>query len=178
MAELENKRHEQFAANIAKGMAVQDAYVKAGFKPNQPRASVLSRTAEIKARVRELIGHKPPEALPLVPTCEDPQTMAELGYSKAWFANAYQRIASQAEEVGQLNVANTSLGKIQAMYEAERVETAGTPAIHGGGNRLDINALGTILDKVAGLIELSKGDKPRVLTHSDHKAHRATESHE
>jgi hypothetical protein len=60
MPGLRNPRYERFAQGIAKGKSQHDAYIYAGYAPNQKakdvrsNAGVLARKPEIAARVAEL----------------------------------------------------------------------------------------------------------------------------
>lgn len=54
MPVLENPRYERFAQDIAKGMSQIDAYVNAGYKPNDGHAARLAGHGRIVARVAEL----------------------------------------------------------------------------------------------------------------------------
>lgn len=61
MAVLVNPRYERFAQGIAKGKSQHDAYVYAGFAPNQKpkdvrsNAGSLARRPEVAARIKELL---------------------------------------------------------------------------------------------------------------------------
>jgi uncharacterized protein DUF5681 len=54
MPELTNKRHEQFAKEVARGKSASQAYIAAGYQPCRQNASRLSSHDDIKARVTEL----------------------------------------------------------------------------------------------------------------------------
>lgn len=56
MAALKNAKHEAFAQGLAKGLSADEAYAKAGFKPNRGNASRLKANESIAARVDELVG--------------------------------------------------------------------------------------------------------------------------
>lgn len=51
---LSNPRHEAFAQGLAKGLTADEAYKKAGFKPNRGNASTLKTNQNILDRVSEL----------------------------------------------------------------------------------------------------------------------------
>lgn len=55
MAALKNHKHERFAQDLAKGMSQIDAYVNAGYKPNDGHAARLAGDGRIKDRVAEII---------------------------------------------------------------------------------------------------------------------------
>lgn len=54
MPALSNHRHERFAQYLAKGMTGDEAYQRAGYKPNRNNASRLRANESIQARVAEL----------------------------------------------------------------------------------------------------------------------------
>jgi hypothetical protein len=58
MPALRNQRHEIFSQNLAKGMTGDQAYIRAGYKPNQHNASRLKTNETITARVLELQAKK------------------------------------------------------------------------------------------------------------------------
>jgi hypothetical protein len=54
MPALENPRHERFAQELAKGKTATEAYVEAGFRPNDGNAARLKGNDRIAARVAEI----------------------------------------------------------------------------------------------------------------------------
>jgi len=54
MGVLANTKHELFAQALAKGKTQIDAYVAAGYKPNESHAARLVRNGKVQARVAEL----------------------------------------------------------------------------------------------------------------------------
>jgi hypothetical protein len=54
MPSLDNPRYERFAQDIAKGMPQLEAYVNAGYKPNDGHAARLAGDGRIVARVAEI----------------------------------------------------------------------------------------------------------------------------
>ena len=54
MPELANKRHEQFARNLASGNSASQSYINAGYQPCRQNASRLSSNDDIKQRVIEI----------------------------------------------------------------------------------------------------------------------------
>lgn len=54
MPVLKNARHEAFAQGLAKGLTADEAYQKAGFKPNRGNAATLKAKQSILDRVTEL----------------------------------------------------------------------------------------------------------------------------
>ncbi|MBA8799167.1 phage terminase small subunit [Agrobacterium sp. RC10-4-1] len=55
MPVLKNARHETFAQGLAKGLTADEAYQKAGFKPDRGNASRLQQNDSIRQRVSELL---------------------------------------------------------------------------------------------------------------------------
>jgi phage terminase small subunit len=58
MPALLNARREQFAQNIARGMAIYKAYEMAGFQPSRSNASRTAQAKDITGRVREILDEK------------------------------------------------------------------------------------------------------------------------
>ncbi|UXT27223.1 hypothetical protein [Agrobacterium tumefaciens] len=56
MPVLKNARHETFAQGLAKGQTADEAYQKAGFKPNRGNAATLKANQSILDRVSEIQG--------------------------------------------------------------------------------------------------------------------------
>jgi phage terminase small subunit len=56
VAPLENRRHEAFARELAAGKPASEAYVQAGYKPDDGNACRLTGNDKIKQRVAELQG--------------------------------------------------------------------------------------------------------------------------
>jgi hypothetical protein len=54
MPSLDNPRHERFAQELAKGKSQLDAYVEAGYKPDDGAASRLSGNVRVQHRVAEI----------------------------------------------------------------------------------------------------------------------------
>lgn len=54
MPVLKNARHERFAQGLAKGQTASEAYVVAGYKPDDGHASRLAGNGKVKSRVAEL----------------------------------------------------------------------------------------------------------------------------
>lgn len=181
MAKLANAGHEKFAQNIAKGMKQEDAFEDAGYTRNNGHASRLKGRPEVKARIAELQAERRAQVPAVassdpVPMCENPTTLAEMGIDKRWIANAYRAIYDDAKSLGQLNVANTSLAALDKMREKEDA-ALGRKDEDAPPNKIDINALGTVLDKVAGVIAASKApDQSASLSVPDQKALRAADA--
>lgn len=54
MPALPNARHERFAQGVAAGLTADEAYVKAGYKPNRGNASRMKSDESILARIDEI----------------------------------------------------------------------------------------------------------------------------
>lgn len=54
MPALSNPKHERFAQLLFKGETADKAYSEAGYRPDPPNASRLTRNDKVQARVREL----------------------------------------------------------------------------------------------------------------------------
>ena len=54
MPALSNQRQETFSQNLTKGMTGDEAYIKAGYKPNRHNESRLKTNETIKNRVAEI----------------------------------------------------------------------------------------------------------------------------
>jgi hypothetical protein len=55
MAVLPNAKHERFAQELAKGASQREAYVTAGYKPDDGAASRLSSNVKVQGRVTDLL---------------------------------------------------------------------------------------------------------------------------
>ena len=58
MSVLKNARHELFAQCVTNGMLLDDAYEKAGFKPNQRNSSRLRKLTSVDERIAELLNER------------------------------------------------------------------------------------------------------------------------
>lgn len=56
MPALTNAKHEFFAQALAKGKSQAEAYEFAGYKPDEPNASRLTRNDKVQARVAEILN--------------------------------------------------------------------------------------------------------------------------
>ena len=54
MPALINPKHERFAIELSQGVSATEAYVIAGYKPNQPNAARLISNDMVRARVAEI----------------------------------------------------------------------------------------------------------------------------
>ena len=56
MPELKNTKHELFAQALAKGKTQIEAYVEAGYQPNDGNAAKTANRDDVQARVKEITG--------------------------------------------------------------------------------------------------------------------------
>lgn len=56
MPVLKNAKHERFAQELAKGKTATEAYVLAGYKPNDGNAATLKGNQRISDRISELLS--------------------------------------------------------------------------------------------------------------------------
>ena len=54
MPALTNPKHERFAVEVSQGVSATEAYVIAGYKPNQPSAARLLSNVMVKDRIAEI----------------------------------------------------------------------------------------------------------------------------
>ncbi|MHA6262482.1 terminase small subunit [Arenibacterium sp. CAU 1754] len=176
MARLGNAKHEQFARFIAEGTHArqEDAYVACGYKPANAKshASHLIKRPEVRARIEELQGKA------LAPVIGDGTELAEAcpWLTVTWFAAQYDLIRQKAMAAGDMKTASATVKNVQSLIDLETrlaTEKAAKPAPVG---RIDVNALGGILDKVAAMIDVSKSPDQSGATSPAMKAHRAAEN--
>lgn len=55
MPALQNPKHERFAQELAKGKSASEAYVLAGYKPNDGNAATLKGNQRVLDRVAEIV---------------------------------------------------------------------------------------------------------------------------
>jgi hypothetical protein len=156
MAKLGNERHEKFAQNLAKGMGQAAAYEAAGFKSNAGGASRLARSRPVVERVAELRKASLPALKAPVATTDTPVTLDEMGFTRQWIAQQYYSIYSQSREIGSLNDANKALASLERMRSAEEGEVGVDAAKVHPDSRIDINALGAVMDKFANVLAIAK----------------------
>lgn len=82
---LKNERHEAFAHGLAKGMTQIEAYVAAGYKPDDGAAARLSGNVRISERVAELLA----------------RAARRTEISVASVTETLLRIAKKGEEIGE-----------------------------------------------------------------------------
>lgn len=163
MPRLSNKKHEAFAKLIAGGEGQTDAYELVYARREKSHASRLANDGRVKERVRELRGlgeaaqvQLPAAPVPVdnLPTDREP-TLAELGYNRRWFADSYRALYERAVALDKSADAVRALSSIYKMYESD-VEKEAAEADSRPAQRIDIDALGGILGKVADIVAASK----------------------
>lgn len=168
MARLGNAKHEQFAQLVASGTPQGQAYVQAGYKASAPHASHLAKRPDVAKRIAEL------QAKSLAPVIGD-QVSIEDEFSVGWIQMQYELICTKAREQGDMKTANAAIKNVESLiqFENKRLERdADKPT---GAGRIDINTLGNVLDRVAGVIAASKA--PEATTaYVEMKALRAAEN--
>lgn len=150
MARLGNARHEQFAQAIANGThpTQEQAYVACGYKAANAKshASHLIKRPEVRARIEELQGKALAPVIGGQPSIED-------YFSVGWIQQQYALICKKALEQSDYKTANAAIKNVESLiaFENKRLEqNAAKPASAG---RIDVNVLGGILDKVAGVVK-------------------------
>lgn len=187
MSELANPRFEAFARCRSSGMNASASYVRAYGRENPSQGAKMAKDPRILTRVAEIRGLPfPPVGLPDLPSPEPsrsvpkvpdmpilpppvapmpvlvpdanaaPNTLESLGYSKRYFAEAHRAILDRAIAMDRYSDASKALSKLQNMWDNEQVCSEQSDA--SPKSRIDIDALGDILDKVSQLVAISKGD--------------------
>jgi hypothetical protein len=165
---LPNPKHEEYARLLSKGVKQGEAYVQAGYTKNAGAASHLAK--KCAARVQYLHERNSPSAIAL----PGDTTLAEMGITEEWIVAQYQNIYEKALEVGQLAPANTAVQNIDRLRKsAEQEQESGDKVPE---NRIDINAIGHVLDKVTDLLNAAKTPpEPKILPMPMRKAIRRTD---
>lgn len=157
MAILENAKHEAFARALSKGMSQKKAYVHAGYSANDSAASRLASSPDVQARVGELkeeVHQKINKAL-AEPNEENFQSLADMGLTMEWCANAFKNIYETALDQGQLAPANTAVSNIQKLIE---INGAGTGETEDNPESLiKVSEVTDMLDSLKGVIDAAKG---------------------
>lgn len=123
MPALANRKHEAFAAFLARGDVTQvQAYVMAGFKKQAASASKLAKSPPIVERVKELtemFSEDSPHAL-LNPMDDNIGTLKELGVTVEWIAKSYKDVYKKSLENNQFAPANSALASLHKILETEQ----------------------------------------------------------
>lgn len=157
MAALGNPAHETFAYHLSRGMKQKKAYVMAGYTANDSAASRLAASPAVQARVEELkqeVHQKINQAMS-EPNEENFKSLAEMGLTMEWCANAFKNIYEKAVDQGQLAPANTAVSNIQKLIE---INGAGTGEEEASEESLiKVSEVTGMLDSLKGVIEASQG---------------------
>ena len=127
MALLPNHKHERFAQLIAKGWKKYEAYEEVGYAGgNRSAATRLAQRPDVAARIVEL---QATNAAPVnaIQSAKD-GSLADMGLTMVWVAEAYLTIHSKALEARRFKEANDALSAIAKLVKAERSEGADAPA--------------------------------------------------
>lgn len=173
-AKLGNLRHEKFAQLVAGGMRQGAAYEEAGFKRSKSGASHLRKRPDVAARIDQL---KAGRFLPSLTEEEGAQGLARLGVTRDWIARQYFEIHKSAFSAGKMADSTRAVERLQKMREEEDRAMEAKSASAPSENKIDINALGVVLDKFAGVLEAAKQPAQSMVDITpplaDQKAHRA-----
>ena len=90
MAALINARHELFAQERARGATADEAYAKAGYKPDRGHASRLAANGSILARIDELLEVR------------NEQAEMKIGEALAFLASAIRTPVGEVDETSTL----------------------------------------------------------------------------
>ncbi len=157
MAALGNPAHETFAYHLSRGMKQKKAYVMAGYTANDSAASRLAASPEVQARVEELkqeVHQKINQAMS-EPNEDNFRSLAEMGLTMEWCAQAYKNIYETAVDQGQLAPANTAVSNIQKLIE---INGAGTGEEETSEESLiKVSEVTGMLDSLKGVIEAAQG---------------------
>lgn len=157
MPALGNPAHETFAYHLSKGVKQKKAYALAGYTANDSAASRLANSPAVQARIEEL-KHEEYQAINRAldePNEENFRSLAEMGLTMEWCAQAFKNIYETAVDQGQLAPANTAVANIQKLIE---INGAGT-----GEEKVDeeslikVSEVTGMLDSLKGVIEASQG---------------------
>jgi len=152
MPSMSNPKHEAFAYGLAKGQTQREAYVNAGYESNDSAASRLAASPVLKDRVAELkveINQKINEAM-AQPNEETFGTLAEMGLTMAWCAEAFKSIYAEALHAGQLAPANTAVANIQKLIEIEGTGKAEEPV--GEESMIKVGEVNTMLGHLSDIM--------------------------
>lgn len=182
MKRLGNPRHQAFVENMAKGMMQKDAYQKVYGSGNASAASKLAKKYASQIEEMQAVQARKIAAM------DEGATLARMGIDKMWIANAYRRIYDESRRLGNNSVAVSVLKNIEKLRAAEEVEAEVQAGTAPAPQRIDIGALGAVLDKFSNVLALSNEPQQDVtptsdevpalsyMTWSHQKAHRATEA--
>jgi phage terminase small subunit len=145
---LSNPKHELFAQELAKGDTATDAYVKAGYKPDDGNAARLAAKPEVQARVQELTGAAAEKVGVTIERITE--ELAKIGFS-----NMLDYVCIGEDGEPRINLADLTTEQAAAIGEI----TINTRREVGGEARPDAEVKSVkfkLLDKRAALVDLGK----------------------
>ena len=157
MTTLSNPAHETFAYHLSRGMTQKKAYVMAGYTSNDSAASRLASSPGITARVEELkqeVHQKINKAMS-EPNEGNFKSLAEMGLTMEWCAQAYKTIYEEAIAQGQLAPANSAVSNIQKLVDINSKGIGGEKVTEG--SRIKVSEVTGMLDSLKGVIEATQG---------------------
>lgn len=128
---ITNPRHERFAQELAKGKSASEAYVLAGFKPNDGNCIRLKGNERIAARVAELQGKG---AAHVVVTLESLLNEAELARELAMKLEQPAAAVAAIREKGVLAGIRVEKRENKAVKDASQYSDAELAAIIASGS--------------------------------------------
>lgn len=119
MPVLANNKHEAFAQLLAKGWKQFEAYEEVGYSGGNRSASTrLAQRTDVAERVKELQAAN--TATGLLISGSGDTSLASLGLTTVWVAEAYQAIHAKALEARRFKEANDAIAAISKLIAAEQ----------------------------------------------------------
>ena len=158
-AALPNSKHEKFAKLIAGGVKQRDAYARAGYAATNNRAAASRLAKKVAARVEELRNE---EAARIFSNMDRGAggAISDLGITPEWIAEQYRIIAAKARASGDFKAATDSVKNIEKMVRSETEAGGGDAPKRSGGPKVSIEAMMSILSKLATPTVRNVDDQP------------------
>jgi phage terminase small subunit len=137
MPVLKNAKWEAFAQGLAKGLAVGDAYVNAGYKDSPASATRLSKNVKIQARVDELVAKGADRAEATVERVL--KEMARLGFGDIRKAFDDDGFLKRPEEWDDDFAAAVASIEVVSRPSSEPADEEQEPQAHGGSLKRNRN---------------------------------------
>lgn len=137
MPVLKNAKWEAFAQGLAKGQAVGDAYVNAGYKDSPASATRLSKNVKIRARVKEIMDRGADRAEVSIERVLT--EMARLGFGDIRKAFDADGNLKRPEEWDDDFAAAVSSIEVVSRPSSEPVDEEQEPQAHGGSLKRNRN---------------------------------------